>query len=75
MLITISQIFELKKINVDVKQRGYELSQKGNLTLNCMIPVFEETKHFKLPITGDTEDLALIKIRLVFRLRFLKLLL
>lgn len=28
--------------------------------LNYMIPAFEEIRRFKLPITGDTEDLALI---------------
>lgn len=59
---------------MDVKQRHYELSQRGSLMLNCMISAFEETGHFKLPITGDTKDLALIEIGLVFRLRFLKLL-
>jgi len=75
LLITISQFFELKKISVDVEQRGYELSQRGSLMLNCKTPAFEETRHFQWPITGHTEDLALIKIRLLFRLRFLKLLL
>lgn len=38
--------------------------------LNCVIPVFEESRHLKLPITGDSKDLAVIKIRLVFRLQF-----
>lgn len=45
MLIKISQFLEMEKINLDIKHRSYELSQRESLMLTFWMPL---TKHFKL---------------------------